>query len=70
VRSFRSGGRNFAAFAVADVHVSPKTTKAGSNGGLTLFGALSKQLALKLEVQKRPMPVPIIDHVEERPTEN
>ncbi|MCU1339231.1 MAG: hypothetical protein JWO19_4812 [Bryobacterales bacterium] len=40
------------------------------NGALTLFDALNKQLGLKLEMQKRPMPVLVIDHVEEKPTEN
>jgi uncharacterized protein (TIGR03435 family) len=38
-------------------------------GGITLFDAL-KQLGLKLEMQKRPMPVLVIDHVEPKPTEN
>jgi uncharacterized protein (TIGR03435 family) len=32
--------------------------------------ALEKQLGLKLELQKRPMPVLVIDHVEQKPTEN
>ncbi len=40
------------------------------NGALTLFDALEKQLGLKLETQKRPMPVMVIDHIEQRPTEN
>ena len=40
------------------------------NGGLTLFEALEKELGLKLEKQKRPMPVTVIDHIEQKPTEN
>jgi uncharacterized protein (TIGR03435 family) len=40
------------------------------NGALTLFDAVSKQLGLKLEKQRRPVPVLVIDHVEEKPTEN
>ena len=40
------------------------------NGALSLFDAINKQLGLKLEMQKRPMPVLVIDHVEEKPTEN
>jgi uncharacterized protein (TIGR03435 family) len=40
------------------------------NGALTLFDAVSKQLGLKLEKQRRPEPVLVIDHIEERPTEN
>jgi uncharacterized protein (TIGR03435 family) len=39
-------------------------------GALTLPEALSSQLGLKLEMQKRPLPVLVIDHVERKPTEN
>jgi uncharacterized protein (TIGR03435 family) len=39
-------------------------------GGYTLFEALEKQLGLKLERQKRMAPVIVIDHIEQRPTEN
>jgi uncharacterized protein (TIGR03435 family) len=39
-------------------------------GGTSLFEALDKQLALKLEAQKRPYPVFVIDHIEEKPTDN
>jgi uncharacterized protein (TIGR03435 family) len=38
--------------------------------GLSLFDAVSKQLGLKIEMQKRPMPVLVIDRVEQKPTEN
>jgi uncharacterized protein (TIGR03435 family) len=40
------------------------------NGALSLPDAVNKQLGLKLELQKRMIPVLIIDHVEEKPTEN
>ena len=40
------------------------------NGALSLPDAISKQLGLKLELQKRPVPMLVIDHVEEKPTEN
>jgi uncharacterized protein (TIGR03435 family) len=43
---------------------------ADPSGGVSLPDALNKQLGLKLEMQKRPMPVLVIDHVEEKPTEN
>ena len=36
---------------------------------LTLFDALPKQLGLKLENRRRPMPVVVIDHVEQTPIE-
>ena len=39
-------------------------------GGATLFDAVEKQLGLKLEVQKRTYPVFVIDHIEEKPTDN
>jgi uncharacterized protein (TIGR03435 family) len=40
------------------------------NGGLTVFEAVDKQLGLKLEARKHPMPVLVIDHVEQKPTDN
>jgi len=40
------------------------------SGALSLFDAVTKQLGLKLEMQKRPMPVLVIDHVEQKPTDN
>ena len=43
---------------------------ADPNGALSLPDAVSKQLGLKLELEKRPTPVLVIDHVERQPTEN
>jgi uncharacterized protein (TIGR03435 family) len=40
------------------------------NGALSLPEAISKQLGLKMEMQKRSMPVLVIDHIEEKPTDN
>ncbi len=40
------------------------------NGALSLPDAVSRQLGLKLELEKRPAPVLVIDHVEQQPTEN
>ena len=37
-------------------------------GGYTIFEAIEKQLGLKLEKQKRSMP--LIDHIEQKPTDN
>jgi uncharacterized protein (TIGR03435 family) len=39
-------------------------------GGVTAFDAVEKQLGLKLELHKRPEPVFVIDHIEEKPVEN
>jgi len=40
------------------------------NGAISIFEALDKQLGLKLETQKHPMPVLVIDHIEKKPTDN
>ena len=40
------------------------------NGAITLFEAIEKQLGLKLEAQKRPVEVLVIDRAEQKPTEN
>jgi uncharacterized protein (TIGR03435 family) len=39
-------------------------------GAISLFDALDRQLGLKLELRKHPMPVTVIDHMEQMPTEN
>ncbi len=39
-------------------------------GALSIFDALNRQLGLKLVRQRRPAPVLVLDHIEERPTEN
>jgi uncharacterized protein (TIGR03435 family) len=43
---------------------------ADPNGAISPFDALTKQLGLKLEMHKRPMPVIVIDHIEEKPADN
>ena len=40
------------------------------DGTVTLFDALEKQLGLKLKEEKRSEPVIVIDHLEEKPTDN
>lgn len=39
-------------------------------GAISLFDALTRQLGLKLEMQKRPMPVLVIEHIERKPIDN
>ena len=39
-------------------------------GGASLFDAVEKQLGLKLEKERRTYPVFVIDHIEEKPTDN
>lgn len=43
---------------------------ADPTGVITIFDAIERQLGLKLERQKRAMPVYVIDHLEQKPTEN
>ena len=40
------------------------------SGALSLSDAVNRQLGLKLEMRKRPMPVLVIDSMQEKPTEN
>jgi uncharacterized protein (TIGR03435 family) len=56
--------------ADAGTAASPTLTAAVPTGGLSLFDAIEQQLGLKLERRKRPMPVLVIDHVDEQPTDN
>jgi uncharacterized protein (TIGR03435 family) len=46
------------------------TAASDPNGAITLFEAIEKQLGLKLEAQKRPVSVLVIDRAEQKPTEN
>jgi uncharacterized protein (TIGR03435 family) len=41
-----------------------------ANGAISLQDAISKQLGLKLERRQRPVPVLVIDHIEEKPADN
>lgn len=43
---------------------------ADPNGTLSLSEAIGRQLGLKLELEKRPAPVLVIDHVDQRPSDN
>ena len=40
------------------------------NGALSLIDAVNKQMGLKLEKVKRPVSVLVIDHIDEKPTDN
>lgn len=43
---------------------------AAGNDGISFFDAVDKQLGLKLELQKAPMPVVVVDSANRKPTEN
>jgi uncharacterized protein (TIGR03435 family) len=48
-----------------------KSSETGDpNGSLSLPEAMQKQLGIKLEMAKRPLPVLVIDHIDEKPTDN
>ena len=49
---------------------APSDGASDPTGALSLLDALPKQLGLKLEMQKRPQPVLVIDHIEQKPTDN
>jgi hypothetical protein len=57
------GVRGDAAALVAGVASDPA-------GGISLGNALNKQLGLRLEMRKRTAPVLVIDHIEEKPTDD
>jgi len=43
---------------------------ADPSGAVSLFDAFKNELGIKMEKEKRPMPVFVIDHIEEQPTAN
>jgi uncharacterized protein (TIGR03435 family) len=49
---------------------SSGTLAADPSGAVSLFDAFKNELGLKLEKEKRPMPVLVIDQIEEQPTAN
>ncbi len=53
-----------------NVSVPGSKTASDPNGAIPLPEAMEKQLGLKMELQKRPLPVLVIDHIEEKPTDN
>jgi len=64
------GGRGGDGAGPAAAPPSGALTASDPNGAISLPEALDKQLGLKLEMKKRPMPVLVIDHIEEKPVEN
>ncbi len=69
VAVIRGGGRPGAA-AREGGGDSPVPTGSDPTGGLTVFQAIERQLGLKLALQKHPMPVVVVDHIERLPAEN
>ncbi|MBV8844925.1 MAG: TIGR03435 family protein [Bryobacterales bacterium] len=65
INLFRNGGIPGRPPAAADGN-SPSDP----NGAVSLPDAIGKQLGLKLDLKKRPMQVLVIDHIDEKPTDN
>ena len=53
-----------------DLKWTPKGPLAAGRGGISLFEAVDKQLGLRLQPQKLPMPVIVVDSVNRKPTDN
>lgn len=62
----RSGGGDEAAQQTTDGALGASDP----NGVISFMDAIRQQLGLKLEMRKRPMPVLVIDHIEEKPADN
>ncbi len=54
----------------ADNAPTPEPQVSEPNGGISLADAINKQLGLKLDLQKRPAKVLVIDHINEKPIPN
>jgi uncharacterized protein (TIGR03435 family) len=54
----------------ADAPAAGAAEAADPSGGVSFIEAVEKQLGLKLEKRKRPVNVLVIDHIEEKPTDN
>jgi uncharacterized protein (TIGR03435 family) len=76
-----TGLRQLELLGLAQGGATPKPSASGGGGGgtaevadpagvLLLQDAVAKQLGLKLLLEKRPIPALVVDHIEEKPTEN
>jgi uncharacterized protein (TIGR03435 family) len=64
-----NAGMNFGGGRGGASGESPVPVASDPSSGMTLFEAIEK-VGLKLEKRKREMPVIVIDHIEQKPTEN
>ena len=53
-----------------DLKWTPKGPLAAGRGGISLFDAIDRELGLRLQPQKLPMPVIVVDSVNRKPTGN
>ena len=66
----RRAGMNMGPARPAEGSGDAPAAASDPNGGYTIFEAVEKQLGLKLEQQKRPVPIYVIDQLNEKPTDN
>jgi uncharacterized protein (TIGR03435 family) len=64
------GGYDFTLYFSDAALVGADSRSSDPNGGISLAEAIDKQLGLKLELQKRPAKVLIIDHIDQTPAAN
>jgi len=69
VLNFNNAGL-MAALGASGAQPGDGQSAAEPTAGYTMLEAMEKQLGLKLESVKRPQPVYVIDHLEEKPTED
>jgi uncharacterized protein (TIGR03435 family) len=53
-----------------DSNAASSGSAADPDGAIPLFDAIRQQLGLKIEKQKRTIPMLVIDHIDEKPTDN
>lgn len=68
--AFSSVDRTLAPPPPTSAQQNSTTLAADPSGAVSLFDAFKNELGVRLEKEKRPMPVLIIDHIEEQPTAN
>jgi uncharacterized protein (TIGR03435 family) len=68
--AFSSADRTLAPPPSSTSQQTGATLAADPSGAISLFDAFKNELGLKLEKEKRPMPVLVIDHIEQQPTAN
>jgi uncharacterized protein (TIGR03435 family) len=66
---FDTAGAGMAGVARGGAGAGPQNDASDPSGGISLIDAI-KQLGLKLELQKRPTQVLVIDHIDPKSTEN
>lgn len=70
LRNGNSGGQAPPADGAASRNDPNSPPASEPSGALSLPDAISRQMGLKLAKERRPVPMLVIDHIEEKPTEN